>query len=232
MKELEVFLKTVVDGMKGMAQGIEKRHAAKEEQKGFQRVQSQIDPPQPDHGVLVARLELFLGDHLAGTGFRTKEAQPAHAVRQEDHGQRQKPHSPQQMGLAPPKQQTVRHGLDIRQNRRPARRIARHHFEKAVGKGWNRAVDQKWQGRKSGDQHPPEGGDGKSISDAQIFTSSKSTPERQAQGDRDDRRNQERKQVVLLVVEGTDHRENHGGPGYDQQGSQNVGDRRKMHRIP
>jgi hypothetical protein len=53
------------DGAEGVAEGFEKRHAAGPQQQGLQQVQSQVDAPQPDHGVPVAGLEFLFGDHLA-----------------------------------------------------------------------------------------------------------------------------------------------------------------------
>ena len=74
-------------GPERMTQWIEKGHAAETQQHRFQDIQSQVDPPEPDHDISIAGDEFFFGNHLPGTRLGSKNAHAAHAVRKKNNGQ-------------------------------------------------------------------------------------------------------------------------------------------------
>ncbi len=61
-------------GTESGAEGIEDVHPAKGKKDSLDNIESDVNPPQPDHGVPVAGFEFFFGNDLAWAWFRPKEA--------------------------------------------------------------------------------------------------------------------------------------------------------------
>ena len=140
-------------GGEGVAQGIEQRHAAGAQQDGLRQVQGQVNPPEPDHRIPVARYKFFSGNHLTGARLRPEYPQPTNSVRQEEDGEREKAHAAQEMGLAPPEQQAVWDGLDVLEDGGAGRGEAGDRLE--------HGVDRRQTGEDVGDgaDHADHGGE-------------------------------------------------------------------------
>jgi hypothetical protein len=123
-------------------------------------------------------MEFLFGDDLARRGFRPEDAQPAHAVGQEDDRQGQKSHAAQQVRLAAPEKQPVGHHFDVRQNRGAAGGVAGHHLEKGVGERRDGPVDHERQGAQRGNEDPAESGDEDAVFNTQVVV----LPEKPPQG--------------------------------------------------
>jgi len=161
-----------------------------------------------------------------------EDAQAAHAVRQEDHGEGEEAHPAEQVGLAAPEEQAVGHRFDVGENGGAAGGVTGHHLEKAVGERGDRAVDHEGQGGEGGDQRPAEDGDEKPVADVQFVAAAEEPPEGYSRSGDDQRGDEQGRQVALPgVEEGADHRQQHGGAGDHHQLAHHVGDGSVVHRV-
>ncbi|OPZ64377.1 MAG: hypothetical protein BWY83_03204 [bacterium ADurb.Bin478] len=120
-------------GAKGVAQGIEKRHAAQHQQAGFNGGEEQIDAPEDFGCFRDARAQAVFG----GAGhFRLIELHAADAEQRQD-GQREdhNAHAAEPMSHAAPEEQAMGHSLDIAKNGGAGGAEPGHGFKKRVGVG-------------------------------------------------------------------------------------------------
>ena len=158
------------------------------------------------------------------------DAQTGHAMRQKDDGERQETHTPEEVGLATPEEQSVRHALDVGEDGGAGGGVARHHLEERIGERGDRPVQDEWQGRDRGDDDPAEGRDNDGVPGVENVPVRELQAQREADGARDGGRDRQSHKITLSVDHGDQGGGEHGNTGDDQKRSHDIGDAAEVHR--
>ena len=143
-------------GAEGVDQAVKQGHTPQQQQSHQHRRDKKIQQVQHPGGVLGpgGQLALYRAGHL-----RLEDVHGAVAAAGEHGDEHQHPHAAHPVGEAAPEQQSVAHGLHIRQDGGPGGGEAADRLEKRVGIGGDLPAEPEGQRPHRRQQHPGQGHD-------------------------------------------------------------------------